>query len=141
MISFSDLPTLNAMLNACSAILLVMGHRMMKKGNIPAHRKLMIAAVTVSALFLVSYLFYHYGHGSQPFRGEGWIRPVYFAILISHTILATAIVPMALMSLYRGLKGRYESHQKIARMTYPVWLYVSTTGVVVYLMLYQLFTG
>jgi putative membrane protein len=139
--SFSDLPTLNAILNSTSAILLLIGHRFMKQGNITAHKRAMIGVFVVSAMFLTSYLVYHYGHGSQPFKGEGIVRPIYFAILISHTILATAIVPLAIITLVRGLKGRYESHKRIARWTYPIWLYVSATGVIIYLMLYHLFTG
>lgn len=99
----------------------------------------MIAVFVVSALFLTSYLVYHYQHGSQPFQGQGWVRPVYFSILFTHTVLAMAVVPMALMSLRRGLKRMDEQHRKIARWTYPVWLYVSVTGVVIYLMLYQWF--
>ena len=140
MISVSDLPFLNAILNLTSALFLVTGHRFMKKGNIPAHRKCMIAVFMFSGLFLTSYLVYHYNHGSQPFRGEGWIRPVYFAILITHTILATAIVPLAVVTLRRGLRGSYELHRKIAKWTYPLWLYVSVTGVIIYVMLYRVFT-
>ncbi|MBI4428031.1 MAG: DUF420 domain-containing protein [Ignavibacteriales bacterium] len=139
MISVSDLPLLNAFLNTCSAAFLVIGHHFMKKGNIPAHRKSMITVFILSGLFLTSYLIYHYHHGSQPFQGEGWVRPVYFAILLSHTVLATLIVPLAIITLRRGLKGNYEVHRRIARWTYPVWLYVSVTGVVIYLMLYQIF--
>ena len=139
MFSVSDLPLVNAILNSTSAILLVLGHRFMKQGRIQAHRSSMIAVFVVSALFLTSYLVYHYQHGSQPFQGQGWVRPVYFSILFTHTVLAMAVVPMALMSLRRGLKRMDEQHRKIARWTYPVWLYVSVTGVVIYLMLYQWF--
>lgn len=99
----------------------------------------MIAVFVVSGLFLLSYLIYHYGHGSQPFRGEGIVRPIYFSILLSHTILAAAIVPLAIMTLTRGLAGKYDLHKRIARWTYPIWLYVSATGVIIYLMLYHLF--
>ncbi|MBI3006626.1 MAG: DUF420 domain-containing protein [Ignavibacteriales bacterium] len=139
MISISDLPLLNALLNSSSAVFLVIGHRFMKKGNIPAHRACMIAVFVLSGLFLTSYLVYHYHHGSEPFRGEGWIRPVYFTILLSHTVLATAIVPLAIVTLRRGLQGKYDLHRKIAKWTYPVWLYVSVTGVMIYVMLYQVF--
>jgi putative membrane protein len=99
----------------------------------------MIAALTTSALFLISYLTYHYAHGSTPFAGEGWIRPVYFTILISHTILAAAIVPLVLITLVRALRERFAAHRRIARWTLPIWLYVSVTGVVVYLLLYQIY--
>lgn len=139
MISISDLPFVNAMLNTTSAFFLVLGHRFMKRGNIRAHRVSMICVFVVSALFLTSYLTYHYYHGSQPFQGNGWTRPVYFTFLLTHTILAAAIVPMAIITLRRGLKGSYELHRKIARWTYPLWLYVSVSGVVIYVMLYQLF--
>jgi len=101
----------------------------------------MIAAFVVSSLFLVSYVLYHYVHGSQHFAGQGFFRPVYFVILGSHTILAATVVPLALITLRRGLRGQYGRHKAIARWTYPVWLYVSITGVIVYLMLYQLFPG
>lgn len=137
--SFADLPLLNALLNSTSAVLLVLGHRFMKQGNISAHRKTMIGVFVVSTLFLCSYLTYHFQHGSQAFQGEGWIRPVYFAILLSHTLLAAAIVPMAILTLKRGLKREDSHHKWIARWTYPVWLYVSITGVVIYLMLYRIF--
>jgi len=139
MISVSDLPLVNAVLNSTSAILLFVGHSFMKRGNISAHRKSMILVFITSTLFLTSYLVYHAYHGSQPFHGKGWVRPVYFTILISHSILAATIVPLAIVTLWRGLKGRYDLHKKIARWTYPLWLYVSVTGVVIYLMLYQIF--
>ena len=131
------LPTLNALLNTTSAILLVTGHTFIKRGDRVKHKKFMLAALLVSALFLLSYLFYHYHHGSTPFQGTGWIRVVYFAILISHTVLATAIVPLVLITVRRGLKDRIASHKKIARWAYPIWLYVSVTGVIVYVMLYH----
>ena len=99
----------------------------------------MISAFATSTLFLISYLVYHYYHGSTPFRGEGWIRPLYFFILISHTTLAAVIVPLALLTLSRALKKDFEKHRKIAVWTYPVWIYVSVTGVVVYLLLYQIY--
>jgi len=134
----SDLPTLNAFLNGTAAVLLLVGRNYIRRGERQKHRKCMIGAFSVSSLFLISYLFYHYNHGSQPFLGSGWIRPVYFTILISHTILAAAVVPMVLLTLRRGLKSEFSRHKKIARWTYPVWLYVSVTGVIIYLMLYQL---
>lgn len=139
MFSVSDLPLVNALLNSTSAILLVLGHHFMKQGRIGAHRSCMMAVFAVSTLFLTSYLVYHYQHGSEPFRGQGWIRPVYFSILLTHTVLAAAVVPMAILTLRRGLKRMDDLHKKIARWTYPVWLYVSVTGVLIYLMLYQWF--
>jgi putative membrane protein len=137
----SDLPILNAFLNATSGILLLIGRGFIKRGNTAAHRKTMISAFITSSIFLVSYLVYHGIHGAQYFQGRGLVRPLYFLILGTHTILAAAIVPLVLITLSRGLKGRYGAHKKIARWTYPVWLYVSVTGVVIYLMLYQLFPG
>ena len=139
MIEYSDLPTVNATLNATSAVLLLVGHRFIKRGKMQAHRFCMLSAIGVSALFLVSYLVYHFEVGSVPFQGEGWIRPVYFSILISHTILAVAIVPLVVVTLLRALKERFDKHARIARWTYPIWLYVSVTGVTVYLMLYHFF--
>ena len=103
-----------------------------------AHKLCMLSAVTTSILFLLSYLIYHYQEASVPFKGMGWIRPVYFSILISHTILAIAIVPLVLITLVRALKGSFERHKRITRWTLPLWLYVSVTGVIVYLMLYHL---
>lgn len=133
-----SLPTVNAVLNSTSAVLLVIGHGFMKRGRIDAHRRCMVSAFSVSTLFLVSYLTYHAYHGTTRFAGEGWIRPVYFTILLTHTILATATVPLALITLRRGLKDAIDRHKAIARWAYPVWLYVSVTGVVVYVMLYHL---
>lgn len=131
------LPTLNAILNSSSAVLLILGRVAIHRGERERHKRCMIGAVGVSIAFLASYLTYHALHGSTPFTGQGPIRSVYFAILISHTILATAIVPMVLITLRRGLAARFALHAKIARWTFPVWLYVSVTGVVVYLMLYH----
>lgn len=133
------LPTLNALLNSTSAVLLITGRQFIKQGNKQAHKKCMLGTFTVSILFLISYLTYHSFHGSTRFTGEGWIRPVYFIILTSHTILATVIVPMAIITLRKGLKDQFEKHRKIARWTYPIWLYVSVTGVIIYLMLYHFF--
>jgi uncharacterized membrane protein YozB (DUF420 family) len=140
MTDYSIFPKINAVLNGCSALLLVTGRVLIARGQRAAHRAVMLTALGTSALFLVSYLYYHAHVGSVDFRGTGWSRPVYFAILISHTILAAAIVPMVIITLGRALRGRFDSHRAIARWTFPLWLYVSVTGVVVYLMLYQLFT-
>ena len=134
----TDLPALNATLNATCAILLVIAWVLIKRGRIRQHRAVMIAAVSTSALFLVSYLIYHAQVGSVRFTRTGAIRTVYFTILLTHTVLAAAIVPMVLVTLSRGLTGRYDPHRRIARWTMPIWLYVSITGVIVYVMLYQL---
>jgi len=137
----SIFPALNASLNGISAVLLVTAHRMIERGRVAVHRRLMLSAVTTSALFLISYLYYHLHvvHGSVRFQGRGWSRPLYFSILISHTILAAAIVPLVILTLSRALEERYDRHRAIARWTYPIWLYVSVTGVVIYFMLYHLF--
>lgn len=139
MFSVADLPALNATLNATSAILLAAGYRFIRRRQISAHKRCMLAACTTSALFLVSYLTYHYNVGSMPFRGQGWVRPLYFTILISHTILAATIVPLAIVTLFRAWKADFRKHARLARWTLPIWLYVSVTGVIVYVMLYQLF--
>lgn len=131
-----DLPALNAVLNAASALLLIAGYVNIRRRAIPAHRACMLAAVTTSVLFLASYLLYHAQVGSVPYRGSGWIRGVYFTILITHTILAAAIVPLVAITLVRALRARFERHAAIARWTLPIWMYVSITGVVIYLMLY-----
>ena len=131
------LPTVNASLNGLAALLLAAGFVMIRRGRIGAHRALMTAAFTTSALFLVSYVVYHAGAGSRPFEGQGAIRLVYFAVLVSHVILAAAILPLAIVTLTRALRGRFDRHAAIARWTLPIWLYVSVTGVVVYLMLYH----
>jgi putative membrane protein len=139
MLSVTDLPALNAALNATSAILLTSGYRCIRRRQITAHKRCMLAACATSALFLLSYLTYHYYVGSMPFRGQGWVRPLYFTILISHTILAAAIVPLALTTLFRAWKADFRKHARLARWTLPIWLYVSVTGVIIYVMLYQLF--
>lgn len=139
MFSISDLPLVNAILNATSAVLLMLGHYQMKQGNIQNHKRLMISVFVISTLFLSSYLTYHYFHGSQPFLAKGPIRMVYFTILITHTIGATSIVPLSIVTLWRGLRRDDHRHAAIAKWTYPIWLYVSATGVIVYLMLYQLY--
>ena len=138
MIPIESLPTLNAALNSLSAILLVNGYLCIRKKKIAAHKASMISAVVTSSLFLISYLVYHYHIGSRPFEGQGWIRPVYFGILLSHTILAAAIVPLVIVTLKRAWKGNFPLHARIARRTLPLWLYVSVTGVMVYWMLYRL---
>ncbi|MBI4460143.1 MAG: DUF420 domain-containing protein [Acidobacteria bacterium] len=138
MIPFTALPTLNATLNAITTVLLVSGYVFIRRRKIAAHRFCMFAALTTSALFLVSYLTYHFQIGSKPFTGQGPIRTAYFSILISHTILAVAIVPLVLTTVRRAWKGNFERHKRIARRTLPLWLYVSVTGVVVYWMLYRL---
>lgn len=135
----SLLPHLNAFLNATSAVLLLNGYAFIKRGRIAMHRACQIAAFCTSTVFLVSYLTYHYFHGTTRFAGQGIARPLYFTILISHTILAIVIVPLVLVTLYRAARGDFERHRKIARWTLPIWLYVSVTGVVVYLMLYQIY--
>lgn len=139
--SISFLPTLNAILNATSGILIVIGFLFIRRGRISAHRACMIGAVTSSTLFLISYLVYHVGFkaGVTRFTGTGWVRPLYFAILVSHTILAVVIVPFVIVTLTRALRGQFLRHRAVARWTFPMWLYVSITGVVVYLMLYHIF--
>lgn len=136
--SVTDLPAVNAGLNSISGLLLAAGYRYIRRGKIAAHRACMAAAFGVSTLFLICYLTYHAQVGSVPFQREGWIRPVYFTILISHIVLAAAILPLALVTLYRAWRERFDSHRRIARWTLPIWLYVSVTGVVIYLMLYRL---
>ena len=137
-VTVTDLPALNATLNAISGVLLTIGYVFIRQKNWKAHRFCMLSAVVMSALFLTSYLIYHAQVGSVPFKGTGWIRTVYFAVLIPHIILAAGMVPPVLITVSRGLSGRYDKHKRIARWTLPVWLYVSITGVIVYLMLYQL---
>jgi len=138
-VNISDLPTLNATLNGTSGVLLVAGYVFIKRGRVDAHKKCMLAALGVSVLFLASYVTYHLNAGSRPFAGQGLIRPVYFAILITHVILAAAIVPLALVTARRGLRSDFARHVQIARWTFPLWLYVSVTGVVIYLMLYTFY--
>jgi len=136
---YAYFPALNATLNASSAVLLLAGRILIAKRKIAAHRACMIAAMVASALFLCCYLFFHYEAGNILFLGQGWARPVYFTILISHVTLAIVIVPLAIITLNRGLKARYPAHRAIARWTWPLWMYVSVTGVIVYFMLYQWF--
>lgn len=137
MIPLTSLPSLNAALNSASALLLLSGYVFIRSGRIAAHRRCMLAAFATSTLFLTSYLIYHYHVGSVAFTGQGWIRRVYFTILISHTILAVAIVPLVLITLSRALGSRFDQHKRIARWTLPLWFYVSVTGVIVYWMLYR----
>jgi uncharacterized membrane protein YozB (DUF420 family) len=137
-IDYTVLPTVNATLNATSGIFLLVGYVLIRRQQVNAHRNAMLGAFASSTLFLISYLVYHAQVGSRPFTGQGAIRYVYFAILISHVILAIAILPMAISTLSRGLRGRYDDHRRIAKRTFPIWMYVSVTGVIVYLMLYQM---
>lgn len=132
------LPAVNATLNATSGLLLVIGWTLIRTGRVRGHVACMAGAVGVSLLFLASYLVYHYQVGSVPFRGIGPVRTLYFTVLLSHTVLAAAVFPLVALTLTRALRGRYQSHARIARLTFPIWLYVSLTGVIVYLMLYQL---
>jgi len=138
-LQISDFPTIDAILNATSAVLLTLGYISIRRKNVGAHKLCMVSAVLTSTLFLVFYLTYHYFHGTTRFTGQGAARPLYFAILISHTVLAAAIVPLIVTTLYRALRGRFALHRRIARWTLPAWLYVSVTGVVVYWMLYHLY--
>jgi len=136
---YAIFPAIDASLNGTSAVLLLLGRSLIKRGRMAAHRAVMIAALVSSSIFLSCYLYYHWHVGSVHFRGQGWSRPLYFSILISHTILAAAIVPMIIITLSRALRERFDRHRAIARWTYPLWLYVSVTGVIVYFMLYHLF--
>jgi uncharacterized membrane protein YozB (DUF420 family) len=135
---FRDLPVLNACLNATSAVLLVWGLTLIRRKRIEMHRRVMLTAFGVSCLFLVSYVVYHYHAGSVRFQRTGAIRTLYLSILASHTVLAAAVPPLAIVTLTRALREKFDRHRRIARWTLPVWLYVSVTGVVVYWMLYQM---
>ena len=137
MLSVADLPAVNAALNLTAAVLIAIGFYFIREKNIRAHKVCMISALAVSAVFLVSYLTYHYHAGSVRFTKQGWIRNVYFPLLISHTTLAAIVLPMVLRTVFLALKGRFRKHVRIARWTFPVWMYVSVTGVLVYLMLYR----
>jgi putative membrane protein len=136
-LTIHTLPAINASLNALSGVLLVIGYALMRARRIDLHRRVMIAAFITSSLFLICYLTYHAQVGSVPFTREGFVRPLYFTILITHVTLAAAVLPLAIVTLTRGLKGRYPRHRAIARWTFPIWLYVSVTGVLVYVLLYQ----
>jgi len=137
--SVADLPALNASLNGVAALFLIAGYTFIRRRQIPAHRASMLAAVAASALFLLSYVIYHAFAGSKPFPGTGPVRVAYFVILITHIVLAAAIVPMVLMTLSRALRKSFDRHVSIARRTLPLWLYVSATGVAIYVMLYRLY--
>ena len=137
--TLSDLPLLNACLNATSAILLTIGYIQIKNQRQIAHRNCMIGAFTTSTLFLISYLYYHAHAKTTHFVDPAWFRPIYLTILLTHTLLAAVIVPMVLITLSRALKQRFDRHKAIARWTWPIWMYVSVTGVVIYLILYQIF--
>jgi uncharacterized membrane protein YozB (DUF420 family) len=141
MSDYGIFPIINACLNGTSAVLVATARAQIRRGKIAAHRALMIAAVCTSSLFLVSYVWYHthVPFGSMHFQGQGLSRPLYFTILISHTFLAAAIVPLVIITLTLGLRRRDAKHRAIARWTYPLWIYVSSTGVIIYLMLYHLF--
>lgn len=135
---FSDLPTLNASLNFISLLLLIAGYLQIRKGNEAAHKKIMLGALTASTLFLTSYLIYHSQVGSVPYPYDDWTRPLYFTILIPHVILAAVLVPFVIRLVYLALSAQLEKHKWLARRVLPVWMFVSTTGVVIYLMLYVL---
>ena len=136
--SLSDLPALNATLNAISGVLLMSGYAFIRRGQTRRHRAAMISACIVSTLFLTSYVIYHANIGSKPFTGRGPIRIVYFTILLTHVVLAATVPPLAVITLSRGLRARFERHVAIARWTFPIWMYVSVTGVIVYFMLYRM---
>jgi len=138
-LDIADLPALNAILNATAAVFLSAGYMQIRRGRIEVHKRFMLAALTTSALFLISYLVYHANTGSRPFPGDGVVRLVYFTILITHVVLAAVILPLALITASRGLRAQYDRHVRIARWTLPLWIYVSVTGVVIYLMLYQMY--
>ncbi len=133
----SDFPAMNAILNGSSAVFLVLGFLFVKRGQISKHRVCMICAAVVSTVFLGCYLYYHYHHGSTKYPYHDWTRPVYFTILITHTILAIVNLPLIIRTLWLAVSGNFNKHKKIARYAFPVWLYVSATGVVIYWMLYQ----
>jgi uncharacterized membrane protein YozB (DUF420 family) len=137
--SVADLPALNASLNGVAALFLLAGYRFIRRRQITAHRASMLCAFAASSLFLVSYVIYHANAGSRPFPGTGPVRALYFLILITHVVLAAAILPMAIITLSRALRERFDRHVRIARWTLPLWLYVSVTGVVIYVMLYRVY--
>lgn len=137
--NISDLPALNAGLNALSGSLLGVGYAMIRRGRVRAHKAFMLAAVGVSTLFLVSYVVYHYHAGSTRFPGTGWVRTLYLLILVTHAVLAAAVVPLAAVTLVRAWREDFGAHRRIARWTLPIWFYVSVTGVIIYVMLYQLY--
>lgn len=138
MMNVTDLPTLNAILNSISAVLLLMGFIHIKRGDRVLHKRIMLSALLISALFLVSYLIYHSQAGSVPYEKFDWTRPIYFAILIPHIILAAVMTPFILLMVVRALRDQFEKHKKVAVWIFPIWMFVSISGVMVYLMLYQL---
>jgi putative membrane protein len=138
-LQLSDLPALNATLNGISAAFLVAGFILIKQRRWRIHKRCMLGALASSTLFLISYVVYHANTGSRPFAGTGTVRTIYFSILITHVVLAATILPLALVTTARGLREQYGKHVKVARWTLPLWLYVSVTGVIIYLMLYQLY--
>ena len=135
--TLQDFPALNATLNATSGVLLIIGYVLMRARRIDWHRRFMIAACTTSLLFLICYVVYHTQVGSVRFTRQGFVRPLYFTILVTHVTMAVVVLPLAIITLTRGLKGRYPQHRRIARWTFPIWMYVSVTGVLVYVLLYQ----
>ena len=137
MLSVHDLPAVNAILNGISGVLLVIAYALIRQRRIDAHRRVMITAFVTSSLFLVCYVVYHAQVGSVRFTRQGFVRPLYFTILITHVVLAAAVLPLAIITLSRALKARFDRHRAIARWTLPIWLYVSVTGVLVYVLLYQ----
>ena len=137
--AIADLPFVNGCLNATSAVLLLVGYGFIKSGKRHLHKRFMLGALATSSLFLISYLTYHYNVGSVRFEGTGWVRVLYFAILISHTVLAAIVPPLAIVTLIRALRERFDKHRVLARWTLPIWLYVSVTGVMIYVMLYRLY--
>ncbi|HLX75141.1 MAG TPA: DUF420 domain-containing protein [Terriglobales bacterium] len=139
MLDYTAFPAINATLNGTSAVLILTGRGLIKRGRIAAHRACMIAAVAASSLFLVCYVYYHAHAGVIHFQGQGLVRPIYFSVLITHMILAAVIVPLVIITLARAWRGRFDRHRAIARWTYPAWLYVSVTGVVIYVLLYHLY--
>jgi putative membrane protein len=138
-VTLSDLPALNATLNSLSATFLLVGYVLIRQKRQTAHRNCMIGALVCSTLFLTFYLIYHYNAGRTVFKDPAWFRPIYLVLLLTHTVLAVVIVPMVIMTLSRALKRNYELHKRISRWTWPLWMYVSVTGVLIYLLLYQIF--
>lgn len=136
--NLSDLPALNACLNSLSAVLLTAGFIFIKRKNERAHRNCMIAALVTSTLFLTSYLYYHF-HAGRTLFPDHWFRPIYLVILLTHTVLAAVIVPLIIAAVIQAIRGRYDSHRRIARWAWPLWMYVSVTGVLIYLLLYRVF--
>src|SRR5262249_49570898 len=133
----SFLPEINALLNATAAVLLSVGYVFIRRRRVAAHRTCMIGALVASSLFLVTYFIHHVRVGSVPFRGAGWLRPIYFGLLVPHVVLAAFVVPLALFTIYRAWRGRFDRHRRLARVTLPIWLYVSVSGVLIYLLLYH----